>query len=221
LHTLKGNILPGHQDFAVQHEFSRTRRPLYLILQSNYQSRPPHVILLFSPPPSHLPRHHPPPHLPPSSATFQLRPTPSIPSLVRRPLRPPTCLPLPHLLLPPPGASVPHPRSAGSDPRAGGSSSTMAHGGPAGELAYVAGPHLPTGDPPRAASPLLSSPPLPPPRCAAPSLAAVGAPWLAQDLRRRGATWPAPPSAASRSSSHLLPPHCAAVSHPEISNFRM
>jgi hypothetical protein len=157
------------------------------------------------------PRRHPPPHLPPSSATFQLRPTPSLPSPARRPLPPPACLPPLLLLLPPSGTGVSRPRSAGSDPRAGGSSSAMAHGGPAGELASVAGRHLPAGGPPRAASPLLSSPPLPPPRRATPSLAAVEAPWPAQDLKRRGAPWPAPPSTANRSSSHLLPPCSAAA----------
>jgi hypothetical protein len=35
LHTLKENILPGHRDFPVQHEFARTRHPLYLIIHTN------------------------------------------------------------------------------------------------------------------------------------------------------------------------------------------
>jgi hypothetical protein len=35
LHTLKENILPGHRDFLVQHEFARIRHPLYLIIHTN------------------------------------------------------------------------------------------------------------------------------------------------------------------------------------------
>jgi hypothetical protein len=77
LHTLKGNILPGHQNFAVQHEFSRTRGPLYLILQSNYHPRAPHVILIFSP-------SFPPTPAPSSSTSSSLLYAPPLPSLDRR-----------------------------------------------------------------------------------------------------------------------------------------
>jgi hypothetical protein len=47
LHTLKQNILPGHQDYQVQHQFSRTCHPLYLLLHINQHLRAPRVILFF------------------------------------------------------------------------------------------------------------------------------------------------------------------------------
>jgi hypothetical protein len=63
----KGNILPSHPKFAVQHQFFRTRHPLYLILHTNNHVWDPHVIhchlftpsiSILSPPPTPLPRHH-------------------------------------------------------------------------------------------------------------------------------------------------------------------
>jgi hypothetical protein len=48
VHTLKPNILPGHHDFPVQHQFSRTRHPLYLLLHTNKPQWDPLVSLLTS-----------------------------------------------------------------------------------------------------------------------------------------------------------------------------
>jgi hypothetical protein len=61
LHTLKQNILSGHQDSPVQHQFSRTRHPLYLLLHTNQHLRASHVILFCSLPSHSLSILSPPP----------------------------------------------------------------------------------------------------------------------------------------------------------------
>jgi hypothetical protein len=43
IHPLKGIFLLSHQQFTAQYQFSRTRRPLYLVLHFNHQPRAPHV----------------------------------------------------------------------------------------------------------------------------------------------------------------------------------
>jgi hypothetical protein len=86
MHPLKENILPSQRDAPVQHQFSRTHHPLYLLLHTNHHLRAPHVILLFS--------------LPPPSFSIQSPSGSTYPS----PMHPPP----PRLLLPPP-ASLPSP----------------------------------------------------------------------------------------------------------------
>jgi hypothetical protein len=74
-HPLKENISSSQRNYAVQHQFSRTRRTLYRILHTNHQLKGPLVILFLSPPArtpsSSLPSPHslPVPSLP-TAATF-------------------------------------------------------------------------------------------------------------------------------------------------------
>jgi hypothetical protein len=90
LHTLKGIFCLVISKFTVQYQLFRTRRPLYLILHTNYHMRAPHAILI---PPSSL---SPSPTYPtPSSSTasssllysFQWRPAP-LPSIAGAPAPP-------------------------------------------------------------------------------------------------------------------------------------
>jgi hypothetical protein len=56
IQPLKGIFPPGHQEFSVQFQFFCTRRPLYLILHTNYPGLGPthHTLLFFSPSPPTL-----------------------------------------------------------------------------------------------------------------------------------------------------------------------
>jgi hypothetical protein len=81
IHPLKGIFLLAHQQFTVQYRFSRTHRPLYLLLYFNHQPWDPHVIdypfiypTLLSPPLPHLPPPPLPPFSLPHSPTYPRRP---------------------------------------------------------------------------------------------------------------------------------------------------
>jgi hypothetical protein len=54
-HPLKANIPSSQRDSPVQYQFPRTRHPLNLLLHTNQHPQAPHVILVFSLPPSPLP----------------------------------------------------------------------------------------------------------------------------------------------------------------------
>jgi hypothetical protein len=68
--------MPSHHNFSVRYQFSRTRRPLYLKLQTNYRNVDPHVTLSYFYPtyPS-----HPSPSPPPPRPTYPAPPLLSFP----------------------------------------------------------------------------------------------------------------------------------------------